>query len=70
MLFFGMFSVAPSPPWKRLNSAIFRSFCYFSVFFPLPPPRNFSADALGYKHVYISTDYPIIPTTDIRHQFR
>jgi len=33
------------PPWKRLNSAIFRSFlhffglfCYFSVFFPLPPP--------------------------------
>jgi len=36
LLFFGLFSVDPS--WKRLNSAIFGRFCYFSAFFSLPPP--------------------------------
>jgi len=27
LLFFGLFSVAPSTFWKRLNSSIFRYFC-------------------------------------------
>jgi len=37
--FFGLFSVAPS--WKRLNSAIFRSFCYFRSFFRWLPLEIF-----------------------------
>jgi len=40
LLFFGLFSV-PSPPWKRLNSAIFRYFLLICGLFsvaPLPPP--------------------------------
>jgi len=36
---FCLFSVAPPPPWKRLNSAIFSDFfADFLVFIPLVPP--------------------------------
>jgi len=50
VLFFGVlcyflvfFFVAPHIPWKRLNSAIFRSFLLFFVLFFCcpPPPDNF-----------------------------
>jgi len=34
------------PPWKRLNSAIFRSFCNFSVFFSVGLPWKLFVDAL------------------------
>jgi len=50
MLFFGLFSVAPSR--NRLDSAIFRSF--FPL--PLPLPGNFSADALACE--LGTCDYP------------
>jgi len=37
--FFGLFSVAPPPPWKKLNSAIFRHFLViFSLFSVAPSP--------------------------------
>jgi len=32
---------------KSLIVLFFDRFCYFSVFFSLPPPENFSADALA-----------------------
>jgi len=42
VLFFGIFLLlfprCPPSPWKKLNVAIFRSFCYFSVFPPLSHP--------------------------------
>jgi len=48
LLFFGLFFRC-SPPWKRLNSAIFGLFYYVLVLFSVaPPPGNFSANALGY----------------------
>jgi len=49
VLFFGLFSVGPLPPGKRLNSAVFRYFLLiFCLFFVVPPPPGkFSADALG-----------------------
>jgi len=41
LLFFGLFSVA-SPPWKRLNSAIFQTFLlFFGPFFVAPSPEIF-----------------------------
>jgi len=54
LLFLGIFSVAPIPPWKRLNSAIFGLFLlFFGLFllffglFSVGHPENFSADALA-----------------------
>jgi len=47
VLFFGLFPLTPSL-WKRLTSAIFRSF-----FVPFPP-GNFSDDILGYCPIGIS----------------
>jgi len=45
---FGLFSV--SPPGRGLIVLFFGLFCYFLVFFLLPPPPgNFSADALESK---------------------
>jgi len=41
VLFFGLFSVTP-PPWKRLSSAVFRSFLlFFSLSFRCPRPWKF-----------------------------
>jgi len=47
---FGLFFVAPPPPRKRLNSAIFRYFLLiFYILFRCPSSGKFSADALVWK---------------------